>query len=370
MKKFIILLFAILSVTVLCSCSGCSDGSLLSDKKVDLEDLANIIESNKNNASPHKSKKMIEDISRFKITDVVSVNCIKGYPVDEEGMALCEEQTVELIGLGDKGNLHFALVLLAYSKEYAKDPLSFERAFYHEVQNQWVYVDSIKVREKTDKELLELVKENDSIWIEYGENSLADKESSNVNGYIWFTDESEHNSDNFINSYNYQMLRGDFCVYDQANDSKYADKFVDVNKGEDIVVYGGTVEKVYNPAQFLIVFDNHTYATRVDIFGTNLLKTDGYIGEETDYYVSSVIKPGDYVYVELTHNDKIPDDGEIILEGIAGYLWTNNMVNNNYDDYMKYNYIALCLKSGELSFEDIDEGDKYYDKIMRYHNKY
>lgn len=368
MKKFIILLFTILSITVLCSCSGCSNGSLLSDKELDLEDLANIIDSNKNNTSPNKSEKMIEDISRFKITDVLSVNCIKGYPVDEEGMALCEEQTVELIGLGDKGNLHFALVMLAYSIEYAEDPLPFELAFYEELKNQWFNVESENARNKTDKELLELVKENDSIWIEYGENSVANKENSNVNGYIWFTDDAEHNCDNFINSYNYQMLQGDFGVYEQVNDSKYADKFEEVNKGEDIVVYGGTVKKVFNPTQFLIVFDNHIDATRVDIYGTNLLKEDGYIGEETDY-VSSVIKPGDRVYVELGRNYKIPDDGEIILGGVAGYIWTNDIINNNYDDFLKYNYIALCLKSGELKKDDVF-ADKYYSKIMRYYNKY
>ena len=47
LKKLIILLVTILSATVLCSCSGCGNESLVSDKELDLEGLANIIESNK-----------------------------------------------------------------------------------------------------------------------------------------------------------------------------------------------------------------------------------------------------------------------------------------------------------------------------------
>lgn len=366
MKKFIILLFTILSITVLCSCSGCSNGSLLSDKELDLEDLANIIDSNKNNTSPNKSEKMIEDISRFKITDVLSVNCIKGYPVDEEGMALCEEQTVELIGLGDEGNLYFAHLLLANSEYYAENCLSFEMAAEQDVCNQWFSINRGKFKEKTNEEMVELVKENNSIWIEYGEDYITKKTSSYVRAYIWLKDDLEHNNDNFMNSYNYQMLRGNFCVYEEPGGTKYKEEFEKVNKGENIVLYGGTIEKVFNASELLIRFDNNDNPTQVSIKGVKNLSTDDYHNKE---YVSSVIKPGDHVYVEL-YNDKVPEPNEILTSSIAGHIWKNNIVYNNYDDYMQYNYIALCLKNGELSIDDINEWNKYYDKIMRYHNKY
>lgn len=362
LKKFKILLVTILSATLLCGCSGCG---------IDFNNKQNVDDSNDSGKSV-ESDKLIDDISKFKITDVVSVNCVKGYPVNDFGFALCKEQTVNLIGLGDKGNLHYALTILACSEDYARDFQAFEDAFSDEDRNKWLDVEyNNKLNDKTDEEIIELVKSNDSIWIEYGESSLNDKAGSNVDGYIWLMDDSEHNSDNFINSYNYQMLRGDFCVYVQDNNSKYIDKFSDVNKGENIVVYGATVEQVFNAGSISVVFDNHVHPVCVDLSGLSGFDSDNYeYSEQDNVDVSAVIKPGDYIYVELDFDETIPEDNDYMDRDVSGYVWKNSNVYNNHDDFMNYNYLGLCVKNGLISIEDISDFNKYYDKILRYYNGY
>ena len=360
LKKFKILLVTILSATILSGCIGCG---------IDLNNKQNVDDSIDSSKSVEPDK-IIDDISKFKITDVVSVNCVKGYPVNDLGFALCEEQTVNLIGLGDKGNLHYALTILACSKDYSKNSDYFEYNFYNDSRNEWFDIEEDNnLEELQDGELLEIVKSNDSLWIEYGKASKNNKSASNVEGYIWLSDDKKHNNDNFKNSYNYQMLRVDFGVYDQnENNTKYNAMFDAVNKGEDIVLYGATIYNIFSKDNMIVTFDGEAaeknYHVQIHVFGLN----DN--PEQLD--VSSVLKPGDHIYFELGCDEEIPEVGEweCATDGIWGYIWLEDNVSNNYVDFMNSNYIGVCARNNLVKQENLYDDDKYYDKILRYFNGY
>lgn len=363
LKNFKILLVTILSATLLSGCSGCGIG---------LNNKQNVDDSN-NPGKSVESDKLIDDISKFKITDVVSVNCVKGYPVNDFGFALCEEQTVNLIGLSDKGNLRYSLLILAASTDYSK---LYEYTFLNGSKNRWLeYEEKNDLDKLSNEELLKIVNENDSLWIEYGESSLNDKASPNVDAYIWLSNDVEHTNDNFNYSYNYQMLRSNFVTYEEnIKNTKYNDSFSFINQGEEVVLYGATVERIDRANELLLSLDDTSERVTIDFW---VIGMDGDVNKvdynpEVDKVIdtSSILKEGQHVYIEVDQEEEFSLDKDIYGSEIWGYLWLENNVYNNYESFFQNNYIGKCVSSGLLEQEDIDTDNKYYDKILRYLNGY
>lgn len=359
---------AVVSIAALllsaCSGSGKESNTRKDDVNINLEDKVDDM------ISVDKAEK--SEYVRFNVTDVISVNKLKGYAEDENGNQIGPEKTINMIGLGDKGNLFYAGKILSTKWIGNKKNIceQFGSVSWIEYMDRYYYVGCKKVDDVT----INKIKNNHDLWFERADMSKSLMDSTELDGYLWLTMPNEGvDGEHVHNTYNYQMIQSQFAQYDNSKIAdKYKERFDKVYNGEklelmELFISDPSMYEFYSKKskaqQFGVTYnyDNEVKETCVNY----ILDASAYY-EDLELLKDKYIKLNSSIYGEVSVDE---DDGE--LKSTSIYFWIKDDVSDNYEDFMNYNLIGLYLKECNPDISDFYTHDSSYGKyILRYFNGY